>query len=63
MKAILLGATNPKVDNISSAQLHPFFANRKQLKKELGLEFQVAQVEKFSEIYQACSGIEANVLI
>ncbi len=63
IKALIIGTTNFRIDNISSAQLYPFFANRKQLKKELGLEFQVAQVEKFSEIYQACSGIEVDVLI
>lgn len=63
IKALIIGTTNPRIDDISSAQLYPFFANRKQLKKELGLEFQVAQVEKFSEIYQACSGIEVDVLI
>lgn len=61
MKALLIGTTNPKVDNISAAQLYPFFDHRKQLRKKLGLEFTPIQVEKFSEIGEACKGANADV--
>lgn len=54
MKALIAGATRSDIDNISAAQLYPFFDNRQRLRQELGLEFKVASVEKFAEIHQAC---------
>lgn len=63
MKALIVGATDPSIDNISAAQLYPFFKNRERLKKELEFEFQVVQAEKFSDIYHACLGIKTDVLI
>lgn len=60
MKAILVGNANPKLDNISAAQLFPFFDNRKCLERKLNLKFRHLQAVTLPEIAAVCYGEDAD---
>lgn len=62
MKALLIGNANRKTDDISAAQLYPFFDNRNRLRRELGLELRHRQANTFAEIAEVCKGAKADVL-
>jgi hypothetical protein len=62
MKALVIGNANPKIDNISAAQLYPFFDNRHLLQQELDLEFKHVQAVTISEIAQSCEGVKPDIL-
>ena len=61
MKAVIVGNANLRIDNISAAQLDPFFRNRDRLRKALGLKFQHIQAVSLAEIEQACRNIASNI--
>jgi hypothetical protein len=63
MKAALIGNANSKIDNIASAQLDPFFINRKRLKDELGLIFQHIQAVSIENILQVSKNISTDTQI
>jgi hypothetical protein len=62
MKALVVGNANPRIDNISAAQLYPFFDHRNLLKHELNLEFKHVQAVTVSEITQACKTAQVDIL-
>lgn len=61
MKALLIGNASLKHDAIPNAQLYPFFDNRKQLQKQLGLTFKHIQAETLQDIAQATRRAEVDV--
>ena len=62
MKALIVGNANRKLDNISAAQLYPFFQERQKLQRQLGLQFKHIQAETFSDISQACKNTTADII-
>jgi hypothetical protein len=61
MKAILIGNADPKIDSIASAQLDPFFLNRKRFEDEANLTFQHIQAVSIQEIVQATFKISPDI--
>lgn len=59
INAIIIGNSSPKIDNISAAQLFPFFDNRAQLKERIGLNFQHIQAVTLAEIEAAAQNLQA----
>ena len=57
MKALLIGNKYPKLDNVSFAQLYPFFQYRQRLRQDLNLEFRHIQADTFAEIEAACRDV------
>ena len=53
MHALIVGNADKRIDDISSAQLEPFFHYRKPLAKRLGLSFDHFQASRADEIWRA----------
>jgi Glycosyl transferases group 1 len=61
MKATLIGNANSKIDNISSAQLDPFFLNRKRLQEEMNLTFQHIQAVSIQDIVRESLAVPTDI--
>lgn len=61
MRGLLVGNSNIKIDNISAAQLSPFFSNRWHLYREAGLRFKHIQQHSFPKIYENCKEKKADI--
>jgi hypothetical protein len=62
MKALIIGdARSRHSDAISNNQIYPFFDNRKQLKREIGLEFKHIQAISFADIESAFQTESADI--
>jgi Glycosyl transferases group 1 len=61
MKASLIGNANSKIDGIASAQIEPFFLNRKRLQEEINLTFEHAQAVSIEDIVKASLSVTHDV--
>ncbi|HEY9818499.1 MAG TPA: glycosyltransferase [Candidatus Obscuribacterales bacterium] len=63
MRALLIGNSKNKLDNIAAAQLYPFFLYRRQLRRRICLEFKHIQAYTFSDICDASTKKNVDVII
>lgn len=60
MKAVLISNADHNIDTIASAQLDPFFLNRRQLKEDFDLIFEHRQAISIQDIIKAGSIVAAD---